>query len=505
MILRKPYALLIKYFKIIHIVLFLIFSYLVFSIRNIYIFFVNYVKNDNFTYLEDMANKYMNPLVFFMIILIIAFGISVYLLMKKKQKPILFYKILIIYGFVLLIFWLYFRNFFGTLDKVSYDSLTIIIYRDITAFIYYVNFFYVGFSFIRGFGFDIKKFSFDKDKKELHIEENDDEEYELNLGVDTDKVTNYMRRERREFRYYLKENKGTLIFLLVALIIGGGIYIYKNFFVENKIYNEKDEIVVNNTVYIVNSSRMTKLNKYSDVISNGFSFLIINMDIINKETDIKIDKEKVRVNIHDKYYYPIFNYNDSFSDIGSLYSDNTIIKAGMRTNINIIYKIDNVEVNDSYLELLKDNNHKYERILIKPYIETQEKIINKITDTIDIDNYTIHILNYSFADKTSYEYEKCDNDKCDKLIKMVVPKLNYQVLSLEIDKLDDIDKDFIEDYLSLKYRLSSKEYNISSKDITIIDSNNNTLYLSVPKSISKESLDAITIKTRTNEYCIEVR
>ena len=90
MILRKPYAFLIKYFKIIHIILFLIFTYLVFEIRNIYMFFVNYVKNNNFTYFEGIANEYMNPLVFFLIILIIAFAISVYELMKKKEKPILF-------------------------------------------------------------------------------------------------------------------------------------------------------------------------------------------------------------------------------------------------------------------------------------------------------------------------------------------------------------------------------------------------------------------------------
>ena len=96
MILRKPYAFLIKHFKIIHIILFLIFTYLVFEMRNIYMFFINYVKNNHYTYFENMANKYMNPFIFIMIILIIAFAISVYELMKKKEKPVLFYKILMI-------------------------------------------------------------------------------------------------------------------------------------------------------------------------------------------------------------------------------------------------------------------------------------------------------------------------------------------------------------------------------------------------------------------------
>ena len=507
MILRKPYAFLIKYFKIIHIILFLIFTYLVFAIRNIYMFFVNYVKNDNFTYLENMASKYMSTLILFLSVLIIAFGVSVYLLMKKKQKPILFYKILIIYGIVLLIFWFYFHNFFATLDKVSYDSLTIIIYRDITAFIYYINFFYVGFSFIRGFGFDIKKFSFDKDKKELHIEETDDEEYELSLGVDKDKVTNYIRRERREFRYYLKENKGTLIVLLIALIIGSGIYIYKKYFVENIVFNENDQIMINNTMYSVNSSMITNLNKYSEIISNKAFFLIINMDIINSENNIKIDKDTLRVNINEEYYYPVFDYNDSFNDIGLLYNEDTIIKSGIKTNVNIIYKINNDKVEKYYLGILnkKGDDYQYEKVLINPYKQIQEKITKKIGDAINIDNYVINILDYSFMEKTDYEYEKCDNGNCDKLIKMVIPKLNYQVLALEIDKLSEIDNSFIENYLGIEYQLSNGVHSVSSKDISIIDIHNNTLYLNVPKSVNKDNLRAITIKTRTNQYSIEMR
>ena len=67
MILRKPYAFLIKYFKIIHIIMFIFFSYLVFSLRKIYMFFVNYIKTNNYIYFENMAKEYVTPIMFIMV------------------------------------------------------------------------------------------------------------------------------------------------------------------------------------------------------------------------------------------------------------------------------------------------------------------------------------------------------------------------------------------------------------------------------------------------------
>jgi hypothetical protein len=81
MILRKPYAILIKYFKLIHILMFVFFTYFVFVIRKIYLFFSDYVKNSNFTYFEDMTTRYVPIIVFFLIILLLGFAIGIFLFM----------------------------------------------------------------------------------------------------------------------------------------------------------------------------------------------------------------------------------------------------------------------------------------------------------------------------------------------------------------------------------------------------------------------------------------
>ena len=71
MILKKPYAFLIKFFKAIHIVMFLSFSYLAFVLRNIYLFFSRYVKNGTFTYFNNMKGMYTSIFIIILIIILL--------------------------------------------------------------------------------------------------------------------------------------------------------------------------------------------------------------------------------------------------------------------------------------------------------------------------------------------------------------------------------------------------------------------------------------------------
>ena len=149
MILRKPYAILIKYFKIIHILMFIFFGYFVFVLRKIYMFFSNYIKDSNFTYFENMTTDYVPTIVFFMVIILIILGISIFLLMNKKEKPVLFYKVLVAYCSILLIAFIYFLIFFNSLADTVYEPLRVVINRDISLFVYLVNFFFVIVTFIK--------------------------------------------------------------------------------------------------------------------------------------------------------------------------------------------------------------------------------------------------------------------------------------------------------------------------------------------------------------------
>ena len=62
MILRRPYAFLIKHFRLIHLILFILFAYITLKANNILSFFKEYINvNGN---IEVIASNYINSLIF---------------------------------------------------------------------------------------------------------------------------------------------------------------------------------------------------------------------------------------------------------------------------------------------------------------------------------------------------------------------------------------------------------------------------------------------------------
>lgn len=500
MIIRKPYAFLIKYFKIFHIIMFIFFGYFVFVLRKIYSFFSAYVKSGNFTYFEDITSRYIPTAVFFMLIILIGMAIGILLLMQRKDKPVVFYKLLIGYSSVLLIAFIYFFAFFKSLDDTVYEPLRIVVNRDIILFLYLINFAFVVLSFIRGFGFDIKKFSFEKDKKELNLEESDNEEYELNVGVEKEEIVNYLHKQKREFKYYLRENSLVLSIAGGALLLGLIVYVILNFFVINRIYHEGDSVNIGKLTYVVNSSRITNVDKYGKELDKNNDYLIVNIDITNMQANGHLDKQAFRVHIDDEYYYPLTSSCDMFDDVGECYN-NQELKVNTSHNYILAYKIKK-EHRKIYLEILKNkgDNYNYSRVSLS-YKEYERVESNyKINDTFKVNGNEHQVLSYEFTDKTTYQYQECVEEKCNNYIKTVMPKTGEVVLILEITNLDKLDDNIIKSSLGIKY--NNKK--LLGSDIKVIDRHENKVYLSVNSSMKTSTSLTLVVTTRENIYNINL-
>lgn len=496
MILRKPYAFLIKHFKLIHIMMFLMLGYLVFPLRKLYIFFQGYAKTNNFTYINNMARTYISSIMIVFVIIIIVLSIAIYLLMHKKEKPVFFYRILIIYSLIVLFFLIYAYNFFLDLDIEMHDPLEIMIMRDISLFLYYINFFYVLFCMIRGVGFDIKKFSFDKDIQELHLEESDDEEYELNLNIDRENVKNYFQRQRREFKYYLQENALILSIILILILLISGGFIYYHFFVSNKVYNQSESIKLNDVVYKVSNSYITDKNLNNEIILKNTNFVIVNLDIENSGVNQTIKKDQLRISIDNQKYYAIDNYNNAFSDLGTAYNNN-LIKHGEKANYVFIFKVDGLINQDVYLEISKGNtNLDYFKMLLNPLREEHITETRNMGDEIKINNNILKISDYEISEKSSYQYEDCYMEKCSVYTKTVMPKIGETLLILEIDDNNFFNNDFYDNYVGLKY----ENRKLSTSDVKLIIRNENKLYFSASSEILKQDELTLQIKMRNIEY-----
>ena len=500
MILRRPYAFLIKYFKIIHVFLFGLFGFLLFSLRKIYLFLIDYVKKGTFNYTDNIAGKYVPIILIVLLFIAIISGIFIYLLMKRKEKPSLFYILLTAYSGIAFFLLIFYRNFFASLELTSYETLTIIIYRDIMAFLYYICYFFVGVLFIRAFGFDIKKFSFEKDKRELNLDVTDSEEVELGVSVDKYDALKALRKQKRELGYYYRENDKFFNILAIVLVAGIIIFLYIHFFVNNKVYSETSTISLGNIDFKVIESFVTDKDGYQKIVSPNNNFLVMNLQINNKnDSTYYFDREIFRIAYNDNYLYPATSYCSSFSDIGNCYTPNSKIQKGNQEFI-LIFKISEPSFN-GYFEILKNksDNYKYERMRIK------SSPIEVARENYEMNNNYFNVTNHTFVDNTSVEHNECDKDgNCVINKKNLYSDFDKKIMILTVSNISDFTEEFLENYLGIYYKVNNTIYDITSDKIDILDINENNIYITVPKIVLNQKENGLVFKTRRKAIYIKL-
>jgi hypothetical protein len=444
-----------------------------------------------------MSNIYVPWILFIIVIILLALSIGIFLLMNKKEKPVLFYKIMIVYCFFLLVIFIYYRVFFKSLDNTVYETLRIVANRDIGLFAYIINFFFVFFSFIRGFGFDIKKFSFDRDKKELNLEESDSEEYELNVNIEKADVKSFINRQKREFKYYFNENKKFFILIGAIAFVSIGLYVAYSVLVVNKIYKEGDNVSVGVLTYRVNSSKICDYDKYGKQIDKDNDYLIIDTNISIKNATGYLDGQALRIHIDDEYYYPTYSTCNLFSDIGNCYNSQEL-KDGGEYNYIFVYKIKK-EHKKIFLELLrnKGNEYQYSKVELSYVTDTIVDEYHHLDENISINDNTVVVKEYKFLDKDSYKYEECNENKCDTYIKKVIPNTGQLVLTVTLENASTLSDDFVSSAFGI-VETTGKKY--IGNDIKYLTRYGNNLYYSVPSHL--KSNGRLLITTRTTRHVI---
>ena len=207
MIIKKPYAFLIKHFRSIHLILSALVLYLLIKTHNIFKFFNDYANQGFYNYTENLISSHINFYMFICSLLIILAALFIYLLMKWKKKSTGFYITFIGYYFLLFIIFIIYFNALGNVTEGVLTVRSVRAYRDIILIFYVPQFIFLIISIVRAIGFDIKKFDFKKDLEDLDIAEEDQEEIEVTLGSQGYKIKRWFRKSIREFSYYIRENK----------------------------------------------------------------------------------------------------------------------------------------------------------------------------------------------------------------------------------------------------------------------------------------------------------
>ena len=335
MILRKPYAFLIKHFRLIHLIITIIFGYVAVKTKNIYDFLKKVIENIANRY---DAPYYINYKIFIYILLALVLCFLVQWLLKYKNKPRGLYKFTMIVYAVISVFLFVLFSYMQGFTSAIVDQKTIRLYRDIII----ITMLFQGYTtismLIRGLGFDIKKFDFNRDVQELNAEAGDNEEVEVNVDVDTTNFMRLIRRMLRELGYFFKEFKGYIIVIMVVVL---GIVGYKgyNYFSEKlAVYNEGDYFGGNNFVKINNSY-------YSDY--NKKQYVIVDFDIYRYGKKEQFNIGNMILVINDNKYYADKNNCYKFDSIGNCYKKQYVTK---EPNSYILsYEISEKDIKKAYL------------------------------------------------------------------------------------------------------------------------------------------------------------
>jgi len=534
MILKKPYAFLIKYFKLINFILSGLICFLLFKIYNIVIFFndhisQNYVGN----YYAGFRLEYVNIWVYLAIVIILALLIAIYFLFTYKNKPKKIYIYGIIYFIGLIIYLQFVKNIMIQLEDTIITAEITRIYRDVSIIMLvlpvplFINY------LIRGFGLNLNKFNFKEDLKELEIEEQDNEEIEIVLKGDGYKLQRNIKRFFREFRYYLKENKFIFGILSLVFIILVGLFIYNLFpdVVDSK-YNQGDSFVINNIKYSIEDSIITSLDANGNIITDNYYYLVVRLHVDNNTNkSMKFDYNNFRLQLDDEYIYPSLDKGKYFVDYAKDYYSNEI-KANSSGIHSIVYKVKESELRKNYkIKIFSGNKFSDEGIVgSHHYISISPIIISKI-DTVDtvsqneklvlsssnLGDTEILLSNAIITEKYLYKYKNCINEICNEYVDVVnvdytkndkiLIVMNYEYKLDEKTPFAKTSKSidgFINSFIKVKYKAGEEYKYAKARSVTPSKLTNQIVIETTDEIRNSEEL-FVAIIIRNKEYLVKLK
>lgn len=431
MILKKPYAFIIRHFRLFNLSILACLFYLFLNSRSLYSFFASLQSTGTYTYVG--ASSYINTFVYTIGIIGILLCGVLYYLFKFKKKNYKFYFYTIIYILVIFISYYFLYGKCNGLETTIYKIDDIILYKDIALISFLPAIYFMVVLGIRGIGFNIKKFNFSKDLEELQIVDKDSAEFEVLIGQNNYKYLRTARRTVRELKYYILENKLaiTLVSIVVLIVLGiVGFLYYQRY---EKRMAEFESSMVNGITYTVTSSYVTE-NDYNGVkIRNGFKYVIVNLDLYTSIEDKVLPLESIFLGNGELKYSPTLSYNGKFYDLGVPYPKDVKLIPNEINNYSLVFEIpSSVKTNTFTLKVhygIDDTftdsivvRYKNFKIKADKIDQGEDPIIIKLNDemkpnVVSHNEFNLSITNYEINDSYIDSYVVCYNlDTCDTLL-----------------------------------------------------------------------------------------
>ena len=529
MILKKPYAFFIRFFKLFHLIMFVFGSILLYRTSLIYGFLKEFVKSSPNVIGKDLVSPLFSTYMYIFIVVLLLVNILIIVILIRKDKPYMFYIFnILLYGFAFAMY-LISRRVIGNLEVMLVAAKTTMAVRDITNLLKLFQTVSIVFYLVRATGFDIRKFDFARDLHDLDISPEDSEEYEVAVDFEGNVFLRKFKKIFREFKYYYKENK-FLINIFSLLFIGiVGLFIYYGSNKYNKIYDE-------NVFFSADGYKIGILN--SNIVSKDFqgsvlfddSVLVVVKASMSGYSSISGSRAVLVVN-NTQYYYSN-NYSVSVSDLGNVYN-NQVLSSDFSDYL-FIYKIPKeFAYSDMYFRYVDEVEYKRGKTYVKSidvklspvdvdnlsHSSYEYALGNEIDLNSSFSGYKVNLNSFDISRRYVINYNSCiRSNECYDFREILNPSVrDHDKVLLRLDGNIVFDNSIngvnnlyqlISKFGSIDYVYNGNTYS-EMLDFNLVNSNKsdekNVYYIEVDKEIMDATSIKLSFNFRNSKYSYVLR
>ncbi|MBQ9019045.1 MAG: DUF4352 domain-containing protein [Bacilli bacterium] len=514
MIIRKPYAFLIKNFKKIHIFLLVFSIYVAYRVIDVSSFVNEFMNLGTYDLFKDPITNHITWVLNVFILLLILGNIAILFLLNHKKKPWKLYLVPIIEYFALFLVFSMIKSFFKSYTAdVKVQDLRLA--RDLLMIFLIAQLPVIGIYVMRVFGLDIKKFNFNMDQEFLELSEEDREEFEIGIDIDKDTFKRGYKRFIRHIKYFYEEHKGICRGILVFLIVIGGFIIYKNVFITHKSYKEGELYYVNGYTFRVNNAYFTDKDYKGDVITDKSNFVVIDLTIKNNSAPRTVYLENFHIKNGDKDYVTTTKvYAKEFQDLGNTYEVTREVKRNEELNCIVVYRVDKkLDKNRFVLYYQEDSGYLRKiKLKIKDLSNISEPISLNLGDEFDLNlknkNDTIIFDDYEIDSSFDYTIRKCKTTGCEITKRKIDAGEGNKILKIDFaSELWESKNmiDFLTQYGKLIYKDSNDvEGTIEIKNPISKTYYGKTVFLKVPVELENAKELSIDLIVRDKHFVYKI-
>ena len=519
MVLRKPYRFLIKNFRIIHLVMLLLGSYLIYKTNNMLSFFNEYLESSSLISVYNLTSNLFNKLTFLVPILVLITLSSILYLLYWKKKPIKFYIFNAIIYIATLAIYIYIYTVCNTLETKVVDIRVLKLVDNLLLILLVLQVISTLFFFVRTLGFDVKKFNF-KNDKDFEITDLDNEEFEFDVKFDSNEFKKSFNQKRRNLIYGYRENRfvadvliGIVLLIIFLLIIRFVLIKFKHYQINQVFYSNNFSFQIKE-LYI--TDRDNKNNKITDNV-----LVVARVNVKGYKKGDKFNPYQLALSVNNIPYNVTTKYEKKLLDIGKTYRSQ-VLSTKDYTSYIITFEIPKKYKNRTKYIRFYNGNNLYKNIKVRPKSFKESKtdevtLKKKLTIKNDLIDADLKINKIEINSKIKLYYKYKIKNITYNSYEYLVPSYNdnYEKTILMLDSSFKINKsNNIKKLFDLLHYTGSIEYHINgqtkimkniNRQVKPKHINSSKICIEVNKEIEKADSIVLIFNIRNNNYRYKIK